>query len=200
MSNNKTLFLLVGPSASGKSHLLNYLTQKGLQRIVSTTTRPMRPGEVDGVDYHFISDLYSKAINAEKGFVEKVEYAGVTYGVTHEEFEDKLKKGKGVAFLIVEPTGLERYFKYCKDHNVTPLTIYIHTPDVIRFQRLKDLAENDWGDSLYTESGVDRIIRSAVHEKYWKSLHAWDYILDGTDTEEENYVTIMNITKGEIND
>ena len=52
------IFTLTGPSGSGKTTLVGQLVEKypnRVERIVTTTSRPPRPGETDGVDYHFLS-------------------------------------------------------------------------------------------------------------------------------------------------
>ena len=55
--NKPTLITLTAPTASGKSYLLERLTRMGLPRVVGTTTRAPRQGEVEGVDYYFITPL-----------------------------------------------------------------------------------------------------------------------------------------------
>lgn len=113
----------------------------------------MRSGEVNGYDYYFITEQQSKEIDSVKGFVERVDYSGVTYGVTHSEFGTKLDKD-GVAFLIVEPKGIDKYKEYCQTYGIVPITIYVDTHDSIRFERLKDLArdiqEIEYEGQLYT--------------------------------------------------
>ena len=60
--NHPTLITLTAPTCSGKSYLLDALTKDWCSRIVSTTTRPPRPGECEGIDYHFISEEESRRI------------------------------------------------------------------------------------------------------------------------------------------
>lgn len=53
----KPIFVLAGPTLSGKTTLLDYIVQlKKAEKVVTITTRPMRPGEVDGIDYMFITN------------------------------------------------------------------------------------------------------------------------------------------------
>lgn len=52
----RTIFAIVGPSGSGKSELSRYMEPFGLVPIVSFTTRPMRPGELDGREHWFVSE------------------------------------------------------------------------------------------------------------------------------------------------
>ena len=52
--------VIAGPMCSGKTTLAKCLEGKGYQRIVTYTTRPMREGEIDGIDYHFITEYTSR--------------------------------------------------------------------------------------------------------------------------------------------
>ncbi len=74
--------VLTGKTASGKDAVMSKLLEKipGLERVVSTTSRSIRSGETNGVDYNFISkEEFQKKINAGD-FVEYVEYGGNFYG------------------------------------------------------------------------------------------------------------------------
>ena len=68
--------ILVGPTASGKTFLRNRFEDKGFECDVSYTTRPMRPGEKDGVHYHFLEVKIFEEMIKEGGFYEWVEYNG----------------------------------------------------------------------------------------------------------------------------
>ena len=51
--SNKHIIVMVGPSGSGKTSIGEVLSENGIQRLTTTTTRSPREGEVDGVDYYF---------------------------------------------------------------------------------------------------------------------------------------------------
>ena len=74
------MLVLVGPSASGKSAIVKCLTKKyGLEKFITCTTRSMRVGEVDNVDYHFLTqDEFSKLYENNE-FIETVYYNGNYY-------------------------------------------------------------------------------------------------------------------------
>lgn len=97
MPNNKSkIFIIFGPSGSGKDSIIeglrNYLE---IERIITTTTRPMRPGEAQGQPYYFISqEQFAADIQAGK-FAEYAEqYNNHLYGVSKEELERVEKSGK----------------------------------------------------------------------------------------------------------
>ena len=74
------MLVLVGPSASGKSAIVKCLTKKyGLVKFITCTTRTIRVGEVDGVDYHFLTqDEFFKLYDNDE-FIETVYYNGNYY-------------------------------------------------------------------------------------------------------------------------
>lgn len=85
---NKKILVLVGPSGSGKTSIGEILEEKGIPRLVTTTTRTARAGEVDGVDYYFRD--FSAADKAD--FVEQTIYNKNRYGLTKAEVETMLEK------------------------------------------------------------------------------------------------------------
>lgn len=85
---NKKIIVLVGPSGSGKTSIGQILEEKGIPRLVTTTTRKARLGEVDGVDYYFRD--FSEVDMDE--FVEQTIYNKNRYGLTKAEVESMLEK------------------------------------------------------------------------------------------------------------
>ncbi|MCX7805341.1 MAG: guanylate kinase [Planctomycetota bacterium] len=90
------LFLLVGPSGAGKTTLLRRLMRMrlGLKRLVSTTTRPPRPGEKDGRDYRFVSDEEFREGIRRGLFAEYAKVHGNLYGTKAGEIDSELAKGR----------------------------------------------------------------------------------------------------------
>lgn len=84
--NAKRLIVLVGPSGSGKTTLGDELTKKGYPKLVTTTTRQPRSGEVDGVDYYFKKETDLDPDD----FVEQTIYNGNLYGLTKAEVREAL--------------------------------------------------------------------------------------------------------------
>ena len=65
--------IIFGKTASGKSRVVNELVKRGYKKIVTTTTRPARKGEVDGIDYNFITDdEFKELINKDICRVEEI--------------------------------------------------------------------------------------------------------------------------------
>lgn len=84
------LIVISGPSGAGKSSLCKALLARGMKDLklsISHTTRTQRPGEVAGVDYHFVSREVFLKMLSENRFLEHTEYSGNLYG-TSKEFLD----------------------------------------------------------------------------------------------------------------
>lgn len=98
------LFILSGPSGSGKSTLMTQVLQRlpNLAFSVSHTTRPARPGEQDGVHYHFIDKAAFLALRDQRpsGFLEWAEVHGNFYGTSVAEVESKLQQGMDILLDI----------------------------------------------------------------------------------------------------
>ncbi|HEY7636786.1 MAG TPA: guanylate kinase [Gemmatimonadales bacterium] len=100
------LLVLSSPSGGGKTSIAKQLLQArdDLAYSVSATTRPMRPGERNGVDYHFLSrDEFIRRRDADE-FLEWATYAGELYGTLKSEIDRILSRGK-TAVLDVEIEG-----------------------------------------------------------------------------------------------
>ncbi len=96
------LFVLSSPSGAGKSTIARKLlvSDTGLEMSVSATTRPMRPGEVDGKDYHFVDLERFRAMVAAGEFLEWAHVFGHRYGTPHAPVDAILGAGRDVLFDI----------------------------------------------------------------------------------------------------
>lgn len=96
------IFLVVAPSGAGKSTLVNALLAKdaAIQLSVSYTTRPPRPGETDGREYHFVSVEDFKARRARGEFLESAEVHGNFYATSRVWIDERMREGRDVLLEI----------------------------------------------------------------------------------------------------
>ncbi len=110
MSRQGRLIVLSGPSGSGKTTLIREALAQGdlpLRLAVSATTRPPRPREVDGKDYHFwSSERFLDAIHADK-FLEHAKVYGNHYGTLRDEVEPFLDQGVNILLELDVQGGLQ---------------------------------------------------------------------------------------------
>lgn len=105
MSSPGRLFIFSGPSGAGKTTVLRGVLERSkhpLQMSVSATTRPPRPGEQNGVDYHFLTDEEFQRKRANGEFLECFEVfgRGYWYGTIMEEVSASLEAGQWVVLEI----------------------------------------------------------------------------------------------------
>jgi guanylate kinase len=96
------VFVITGPSGVGKGTLIRSLRERmpDLELSVSATTRRPRPGETQGVDYHFLSHEQFAEHVANGDFVEHADYAGARYGTLRSELETRMAAGQPVVLEI----------------------------------------------------------------------------------------------------
>ncbi len=96
------VFVITGPSGVGKGTLIRGLMERlpELELSVSATTRKPRPGEQDGVDYHFLTAEEFERRVQENDFVEHADYAGRRYGTLRSELDGRLAQGVPVVLEI----------------------------------------------------------------------------------------------------
>jgi guanylate kinase len=103
------VLVVTGPSGVGKGTLIRRLLERrpDYRLSVSATTRPPRPGEVDGRDYHFLSEQEFERRLAAGDFLEHALYAGNHYGTLKEEVE----RARGNLVLEIEVEGARQVRK-----------------------------------------------------------------------------------------
>jgi len=148
------MIILVGESASGKSTIEKELVKNGLNKIISYTTRPIRDGEIDGVDYHYISKedfLYHLKINF---FAEYTMYNGWYYGIAREDCLDN-------SCVVVEPHGLRQLLKI---PNLHIKSFYIKVPERVRLKRMVDRGDNlmEVFRRIFSDQGLFQFIDKEV--------------------------------------
>ncbi len=102
MSKQSILYVVAAPSGGGKTSLVNALVQseKDIRISVSYTTRPPRPGEKEGLDYHFIDEPTFRRMIEDGVFLEYAEVFGYLYGTSKQWIVEQLTQGIDVVLEI----------------------------------------------------------------------------------------------------
>jgi len=179
------LIIFSAPSGAGKTTIVKYLLQKGLdlEFSISATSREPRANEINGKDYYFLSteEFVQKVQNDE--FLEWEEvYKGIRYGTLKSEVERIRNNGKNVIFDVDVVGGLN-IKKYYGDE---ALAIFVQPPSV------EELRKRLTSRSTETEEKIAMRVAKAEHELSFADLFDVVIINDNLETafaEAENLVS-----------
>lgn len=125
------LIVVSGPSGCGKGTILGSITKEmGISYSVSATTRAMREGEVDGVNYHYITKERFEQLIAEDKVLEYTSYCGNYYCTLRDEVDSRREQGQDV-LLEIEVEGAANVRRLCPD----AVSIFIAPPSVKELER-----------------------------------------------------------------
>lgn len=180
----KPIFVLAGPTLSGKTTLLDYIVQlKKAEKVVTITTRPMRPGEVDGIDYMFIANEQFLAMRnageiiASRSYV--VEGGAVWYYGIEAASLDEYKN----PIVITDLEGIKDLMNEFGAKNVYVFSLEIQ--EETQMKRLEKRAEANRGEQLR---------RVYADQTAFAKIKNWsDLTLQAEDDLHENAVKIINV-------
>ena len=131
--DNGLLLVLSAPSGCGKTTIVKRMMENlpGLIFSVSHTTRQPRPGEVDGIHYHFVDGAHFSAMRNRRpsGFLEWAEVHGNMYGTSVEEVDKHQRAGHDV-MLDIDVQGAAQVRQ-----RANPVTIFIAPPSLAELER-----------------------------------------------------------------
>ncbi len=174
------ILIINGPSGSGKTTLGRYLKDRGIEEVVSSTTRKKREGEKEGTDYYFLTEEEF----SDTDMIEESIYAGNHYGVSRKEAEGKLS-GEKPSFAVLDIRGVKKFREIFGNGNIRVIYIDV-TPDKLKERMIKR------GDSPqnvikrmenYSSTGEGNNIRTA------------DMVVDNNGTLDNLKVSADNIIK-----
>ena len=127
-----TLYIVAAPSGAGKSSLVNALLEREREIVlsISHTTRPPRPGDVDGEHYHFVNRGVFERLVADNAFLEHAEVFGNLYGTSRNAVEPLLAQGRDV-LLEIDWQGARQVRKVMPDS----VSIFILPPSREELER-----------------------------------------------------------------
>ena len=168
------MFILSSPSGAGKTTIARrLLAEEGseLRMSVSVTTRPMRPGEVEGQDYFFVCRDTFDALVEDDSFFEWAEVFGHCYGTPKAEIREQLKRGEDFLFDI-DWQGTQQLYQRAQGDVVR---VFLLPPSIAELEhRLR---------SRGTDS--DEVIRGRMERARAEISHwdAYDYVVINDDVE-----------------
>ncbi|MEG0562425.1 MAG: hypothetical protein RSA19_02680 [Cetobacterium sp.] len=173
MENKYKIIAIVGKSGAGKDAILNALCDryKGLNKIISTTTRPIREGEVEGVNYHYVTgdEFGEKVVNFE--MIEACDFRDWFYGT-----ELKALDPKRINVGVFNVAGVEALRE---DTRVILEVIYIVCPNKTRL--IRSLSRED-------NPNIEEIFRR--YEQDAKDFRLMDF----------QFTALMNTEKSDLNE
>lgn len=173
------ILTLTGMSTSGKSTLAKALTATGIfAEAVSVTTRAMRPGEVDGVDYSFISQEVFDGYVRDGKLLEHVRSHHACYGVPASEVIRIQGEGKSVV-MVLEPEGVSSIHQLALKENSNFLSVFVHVNMQVLLERFFDRIQiaKCAGKTVNFEQEAKRMHVMLSQERGWIGRFDWDMTL-----------------------
>ena len=178
--------MVVAPSGVGKTSLTRRLVadHQDLHLSISATTRPPRPGEHHGRDYHFVDDLEFDRLLADEALLEWAEVYGNRYGSPKGPIVDALERGESVLFDI-DFQGAMRIRAQMPEDSVL---VYILPPSLQEMRRRLEARSQDSAEVI-----AKRLSRAKDEVTAWSTF---DYVLLNEDFDRA-YAELAHIYHGE---
>ena len=167
------LFIVSSPSGAGKSTISRKLLEAdpALEMSVSATTRPPRPGEVDGKDYHFVDLDHFREMVANNEFLEWAHVFGNRYGTPRGPVEKALAEGRDVLFDIDWQGAQQLYQQAGGD----VIRVFIFPPSMEELERRLRSRGTDTNEVI-----EGRMSRASAEISHWDG---YDYVLVNDDAD-----------------
>jgi guanylate kinase len=167
------MFILSSPSGAGKTTISRMLLAQDprLRMSVSATTRPPRPGEVDGRDYHFVDQAQFDERVAAGDFLEWAHVFGHSYGTPKAEVKLGLRDGKDYLFDIDWQGTQQLYQKLERD----VVRVFLLPPSIDELRRRLNARGTDSAEVI-----ADRMERAKAEISHWDG---YDYVIVNDDIE-----------------
>lgn len=179
-----TIFVLNGKTCSGKSTVEAALVERHkFSKIVSHTTRAMRPGEVNGEQYHFIGKSRFVELINNNEMIEHAEFNGNYYGSAKSELSKAHELGVP-AVIVTETHGRDLIVEYCEKNNINCVNVYIQADPSVLASRILNRALDEYkltGDVVNSSKRLEAIMTTEVSwtpDEFPYSLHLTSNSID----------------------
>ncbi len=186
---SKMLLTITGPSGCGKTSVLKELMRSyGVSRVVTCTTREPRPGEKDGVDYHFLNggEHYLFAIT---------EFAGNIYGISFVEMMKQFRCNDVLAVVVDNRGAKDIWKRFADNDDITVHNVYIN---INPKRALSHMAHRDGWSKAKKRQKAD-FEEGLYYDKYFEIAQNFDCIIsnDRTNTIKNMARDIMNYVEAQ---
>ena len=180
------LLVISGPSGAGKGTLASLLLARdpSFRFSVSAATRAPRPGEIDGVHYHFMDEETFAKLIAEDAFVEYAEVHGNHYGTLKSEVFQRLENGENV-LLDIDTQGAEQVIA----SGMETVSVFVLPPS---FAELRNRLEKRGTEK---PEEIERRMRNARSEV--ERMDRYDFVVVNDGTPEESFERLWTIVQAE---
>ncbi|MFV3077542.1 guanylate kinase [Niveispirillum fermenti] len=180
------MLVLSSPSGAGKSTISRALLERdgNLSMSVSLTTRPMRPGEVEGVHYYFVDHAAFEARVGQRELLEHAHVFGNRYGTPRGPVEDALRAGRDVLFDI-DWQGTQQLTESAADDLVR---VFILPPSAAELERRLTMRAQDSAEVI-----AMRMSKANDEMSHWSE---YDYVIVNHDVE-QSVAAVQAILKAE---
>lgn len=183
MNKYGTLYVVAAPSGCGKTSLVAALIErfKRLQISISYTTRPQRPGEENGVHYHFVTEDKFQAMIQEQDFLEYAQVFNHMYGTSRSWVAEQLDQGTDVILEIDWQGGRQigQLFHHVK-------TIFVLPPSLATLRERLEKRQQD------SKAVIDQRMDQAIQEMSHFNEFTYMVVNDDFDQALEDLASIVN--------
>lgn len=182
------ILVIAGPAGSGKSTLCDRLVAEKpeFERVVTTTTRAPRPGEINGVHYHFLTPEQFDAGLAADDFLEWAWVHGQRrYGTLKSSVLEPLARGQSLV-LSVDVQGVESFRRAARENPLLGrrmTTVFIVVDHDRLVARMRDRAQDDEAEIAGRMKTAERELREA---------HKFDFVIESR-TRDEDFAELLAI-------
>lgn len=186
------IITLTGPTCAGKSTLESELTKFGVGRAISHTTRAPRAGEVDGVQYHFVSPEVFDEMEMHGDFIENIAFGKHSYALSADALELASRSFK-YTVIVVEPQGARQIRNHCLRTGLECATVWVGCDPKDQAHRWVERVKADMEAGKDVSDHADRLHLMLTEEIKWRNQIAYDlHVTTSTGTPGEAARDLLN--------
>ncbi len=157
------LYVITGPCGAGKTTMVkDIVARTALEKPVPYTTRPARKDEVDGVDYHFVTQARFNELLEQDAFFQQTEVFGNQYGVLSKDIHEPLSRGQSL-IIEIRPESLDEARRHVP--SLKAIFVYPKTPDTLKQQLSKRSSESEAELQQRYQDGI-QILHAVRNSEY----------------------------------